>query len=563
MRRNAMVACGAVLLAALAGAAGGECAKGEVLYNGIVLPEKWPPRLNVQKGVPRVPPYLVEGNIPSAIKIDVGRQLFVDDFLVASSTGTVRRFYKPVKYFGNPVMWPETKTECDNSVREPGCCMPGGGVWWDASRRRFRMWYLSGWNGLLSIAESADGLKWERPPVGAAGTNVLLPNVKVDTFSVWPDYSTADPYANWRLFIAPPGCPVKCLEFSSGDGVSWNQLDAGGLVGDSSTMFYNPFRRKWVWSIRSYWSHGSRCRTYREHDDFVAGSKWRPATSNEIRSGQYDADGKAEMFPWLACDNSDLTSIVDGTERRSQLYNVDAVAYESIMVGLFKVLCGRDNKEASKAKLPKSTSVHFAYSRDGFYFDRPDRTPAIPDSGWQSGMWDTGYLGPCSSGFVIRDEQLWFYYVGARGDATAKRSGMHSHFSVGIAKLRRDGFAGMVADGAGEIVTRPVVFSGAQMFVNADARYGSLSVEVLDADGKPYEGYSEADCRGLVRVDSTKHAVTWKGGDLSRFAGRAVRFRFRLKVTTMYAFWVAKDASGASGGYLAAGGPDYKGLKDE
>ena len=548
-------------------------AGGEVLYNGIVLPEKWPPRINPLSRASLRAPYLDPQNIPAAIPIDVGRQLFVDDFLIGSSTGVVRKFNKPVKYIGNPVMWPVTKAELDKierppdcTMRAPGCCMPGGGVWWDPTRQRFRMWYLSGWNGPLSLAESADGLKWERPPVGPNGDNVLLPGLTVDTFSVWPDYAAANPYASWRLFIAPPGCPVRSRQFASPDGCRWTAVDAGGKVGDSSTLFYNPFRGKWVWSVRHYWSGGDRCRVYREHEGFIKGAVWKSATEDDIRSGRYDADGKAEVFPWLACDDADITRTIGGTVRKPQLYNVDAVPYESLMVGLFKIICGRDNKESARSGMPKTTTVHFAYSRDGFHFDRPDRTPAIADSDWGSGAWDTGYLGPCSSGFVIKDEQLWFYYVGARGDGTVTSgidNGMHANFSVGIAKLRRDGFAGMVADGAGEIVTRPVVFSGSHLFVNADARFGNLSAEVLNEEGKPFHGYAASDCNGLVRFDTTKRAVTWKGGDLSRFAGQPVRFRFRMKVATLYAFWVSRDTSGRSGGYLAAGGPDYVGLKDD
>ena len=140
---------------------------------------------------------------------------------------------------------------------------------------------------------------------------------------------------------------------------------------------------------------------------------------------------------------------------------------------------------------------------------------------------------------------------------------MHWNFSVGVATLRRDGFAGMVADGRGELVTRPVAFSGAHLFVNADARFGEVAAEVLDEKGEPYPGYSAADCKTLARTDSTKHAITWTGGDLSRFAGKPVRFRFKMKVATLFSFWVSKKPTGESGGYVAAGGPDYKGLKDE
>ena len=108
--------------------------------------------------------------------------------------------------------------------------------------------------------------------------------------------------------------------------------------------------------------------------------------------------------------------------------------------------------------MPKTTSIHFAYSRDGFHFTRPDRTPAIDESGWGSGAWDSGYVGNVSSCFAIKDERLWFYYVGARGDATQNdpprvmlANGMHWNFSVGVATLRRDGFVGLVADGCGEV----------------------------------------------------------------------------------------------------------------
>ena len=90
-----------------------------------------------------------------------------------------------------------------------------------------------------------------------------------------------------------------------------------------------------------------------------------------------------------------------------------------------------------------------------------------------------------------------------------------------------------------------------------------LTVFQIHTDGNPFPGFSAEDCTGLVRVDSTKRALSWKGGDLSRFAGKPVRFRFKMKVATLYAFWVSKDASGKSGGYLAAGGPDYAGPKDE
>ena len=52
----------------------------ETLYNGIVLPDAWPPRrtmAELRSGEVMKVPYLEQK--PEVIPIDVGRQLFVDD----------------------------------------------------------------------------------------------------------------------------------------------------------------------------------------------------------------------------------------------------------------------------------------------------------------------------------------------------------------------------------------------------------------------------------------------------------------------------------------------------
>lgn len=570
---------------------------GEVLYNGIELPDEWPPKIDAMYPGPKRPPYIKPKTRPKVIDIDVGRQLFVDDFLVETNAGLVRAYGKPTKYEGNPVLWPETDEEMarwtelgdrpyptgtsdaklwDPRVKSvPASCFSGGAVWWDPKRGKFRMWYLSSWSGLLSYAESEDAIRWTRPKVGPKGTNVILyPDHIVDTYCVLPDFATDDPYSNWRLYVSPGENPCRAYEYVSTDGIRWEFKTRTGLIGDSSTVFYNPFRRKWVWSIRAAWRR--RSRIYREHDDFLGGAMWDfGGDATEQKTGAdplfYRAGGYAntkDCYLWLACDDEDVPRVIDGTRRPCGLYNVDATPYESIMVGLFKVISGRDNDEGARHGMPKTTTIHFAYSRDGFHFTRPDRTPAIPDSDWGSGAWDSGYLGPCSSGFVIKDERLYFFYTAGRGDGTLRSEkcvlgcGLHANMSIGIASLRRDGFVGLVADGEGGLTTRPVRFSGKRLFVNADARFGRCEAEIVDGDGIAYPGFSAADCRAMVREDSTRRELAFRGGDLSRFAGKPVRIRFKLKVATLYAFWISPKPTGESGGYLSAGGPAYPGPRD-
>ena len=84
----------------------------EVLYNGIVLPSTWPSeKLSPQSREPMPVPYLEEENIPAVIPINVGRQLFVDDFLIGGMEGIERRWYQARKYSGNPILKPETELE--------------------------------------------------------------------------------------------------------------------------------------------------------------------------------------------------------------------------------------------------------------------------------------------------------------------------------------------------------------------------------------------------------------------------------------------------------------------
>ena len=107
-------------------------------------------------------------------------------------------------------------------------------------------------------------------------------------------------------------------------------------------------------------------------------------------------------------------------------------------------------------------------------------------------------------------------------------------------------------DPEGTLVTRPVTFSGKHLFVNLDAPDGELRVDVLD-------GEKSAASSTAVKGNSTHQEVAL---DLSSFAGKPVRFRFHLKKGKLYSFWVTGDPKGASGGYVAAGGPGFEGPVD-
>ena len=518
--------------------------EGEQLYNGIRLPKEWPPRTIVPYDMDPMPvPYLDDP--PKVVPIDLGRQLFVDDFLI-EKTDLARQCHLAKKYEGNPILKPETKLET-NRPRNAIACPKDGGVWWDPDEQCFKMWYEASWIHTICYATSKDGIHWERPDLDIEpGTNRVLPKqYKCDSWNVVPDYDTTDPEQKYKIFIMPGG-NGPAMSMVSADGVHFSDPVATGITGDRSSMFYNPFRKKWIYSLRDGWR--ARSRRYWEHSDFLAGAKWE----------------KGEPVLWLAADNQDPPDPEIG--QPAQLYNQDAVAYESIMLGIFEIHLGPPNAECHKTGLPKITELNLAYSRDGFHWSRPDRRPFIRAE--RRDVWDRGYVQPVGGICTIRGDTLWFYYTGFQGDPKRKEQhflsdGMYDNGSTGVAFMRRDGFVSLDAkEKPGEVLTRPVQFTGKHLFVNADVDGGMLKAEVVDEAGKPIEPFTLANCNPLS-VDSTIEQITWKGGsDLSSLKDRPVRFRFQLENGSLYAFWVSQDETGRSDGYVAAGGPGYTGPID-
>ena len=338
--------------------------------------------------------------------------------------------------------------------------------------------------------------------------------------------------------------------YTSPDGVHWGDPTRTGRLGDNSTFFYNPFRERWVYSVRRS-IDGVRARHYIEHPDFIQGSQWEDE----------------EPVIWAWSDELDEPDPMIGDT--PQLYDLNAVAYESVMLGLFAIFRGPPNPVAAERGVPKTNDLTLGFSRDGFHWDRPHREAFIPAARKQ-GAWDRGYVHAAGGVCLVVGDLLHFYYGAWSGESPKLRGSMvgsheasrvmYAGGGTGLATLRRDGFSSMDAGGSGGVLTtRPVTFQGRYLFVNADTVGGSLQVEVLDQRGRVVLPFSAQDCTP-VTADKTAHRVGWRSGDdLSALRGTPVRFRFHVTDGSLYAFWVSPDAGGASNGYLAAGGPEVDG----
>ncbi len=496
-----------------------------------------------------------EGPLP----IDVGRQLFVDDYLIAE-TSMRRVFHKARIHEASPILKPETPLEMNNGYC-PVACPFQDGVFYDPKDRLYKMWYQAGWFDGTGYAYSEDGIRWVRPNLDVEpGTNRVLParaGLERDGAGVWLDQATPDAAERFKLFVyhrqyeGPrtgaliPGKAARAgaTVYTSPDGIHWNERGPTGPCGDNTNFYYNPFRKTWFYSIRTNNRRG-RVRSYRECSDFVKGATWTPD----------------DVIFYASADDGDLPDPQLGYA--TQLYNLDAVGYESLMLGVFAIHRGPPNEICEKGGFPKITDLALAYSRDGVHWDRPDRT-AFLECSRKPGTWDRGYLHSSGGVCLIVGDELRFYLGAFSGVSPQLGGHMYAGGSTGLATLRRDGFASMNAGAeGGTLTTRPVVFNGHQLFVNANAHGGELSVEVIGPDRKVVPALSRANCR-VVRADGTRQAVVWKDRHaLAAMRGRPVAFRFHATNAQLFAVWISPDESGASHGYVAAGGPGFSGPTD-
>jgi len=246
-----------------------------------------------------------------------------------------------------------------------------GGVFWDPAEQHFKMFYLAGWRGPLGLATSPDLVHWTRVgpllPEGLTWTGPELKSGGSDN-CVWLDLNAPSPSERIKFLTCWMHVPrdQRPAGFShslhTGDGATWSAAVPTDIAADDyCSFFHNPFRQKWCFSIKQGRSRG-RCRYYLESDDFLKGNTWSRAVY-WTNADRLDSPEPAGRYP--------------GAGDKPQLYSLNAVAYESLMVGMHYIHRGPKNEICQKGKFPKLLDLELGFSRDGFHWDRPDRSGFI------------------------------------------------------------------------------------------------------------------------------------------------------------------------------------------
>ena len=324
-------------------------------------------------------------------------------------------------------------------------------------------------------------------------------------------------------------------------------------------------------------------RTYREATDLLLGAT---ATAN---------------VNWTASDELDppyYGEYGSPTPVGTNLYTLDAVAYESILVGLLSLITGKHTGGHPVGREGEQDAVFVAFSRDGFHWWRPLpsfdglRTPFLPMSAAKAD-WNFQNVQSAGGGFLTLEDELRFFVGGRSGTCEGiqpprPHCSYNGNATTGFASLRRDGFASLLAFGpaqtsASSLTTRPLSFNASRihqisgaaggsalfLFVNADVSvaHGCLTVQVVDETTREPLARLDASTP-LCAINSMRARVDFPraagGGDLAPLAHKPFRLRFTLtgKGSRLYSFWVGTKACGESRGYVAAGSSSFNRTTD-
>ncbi|MSR59092.1 MAG: hypothetical protein EXS05_15850 [Planctomycetaceae bacterium] len=465
-----------------------------------------------------------------------GKQLFIDDYLIGEMQGVRKQLNQPVKHPQNPLMKKEKPWEY---------AITYGAIVRDEREGLYKQWYQI-WSdekdsiGSIGYATSQDGLKWDRPVTDEATGKNLVRFTPDEPWAGGPgvfiDERDSDPARRFKMmYISKPNLKSSSLASHvawSADGIHWTQAAVNPAIPFSDTQ------------VCPFWD--------RRLNRYVAFLRFGPPNVRLV--SRIESEDFLHWSPKLTVINK---SKLDGPFSTDH-YTMSALPYAGVYLGLINTYHGETIAPIPEDKLwMDRKDVQLAFSRNGVTWQRVGKEGAISakelraDRDWQQTAkdaaflpygefkkeWDWGSIVSTYHPPLVVDDEIRIYYTGINGRNWHNYHKDASDHAVGLATLRLDGFVSVNAgDEPGSLTTKPVVFLGDTLVVNANAGGGSLTVEALDADGKVIEGFGAADCMPIT-TDSVRHVLKWQdNADCHLLQGRPIRLRFHLKNSKLYAF---------------------------
>jgi hypothetical protein len=439
-------------------------------------------------------------SVPAAatepLQLQPGPHLFLDNFLIASSSNVVR---KPVTLVRESI----SKTPL-LTAKEHHTFQPFFTVLRDAGSGIFRLWYgiptedLSHVRSRFVYTESKDGIRWTNAQRFLGIGPVQFGTSVIDEGPGFLDRSQRYKlgwYMDGGLMIA-----------TSPDGFKWRPVANHVVIAhshDINGIFYDPLRRRYTAMLSFY----------------ETGEKWTGQRRITKQAVSTNVLNWSQPSPVLLPDDRD--------EGETQFYAMDGfLTRGDLIIGMVKVL--RDDLKADQPPVPPDAYgigyTTLAWTRDGRQWTR-ERTPFL-DRNSEPGTWDHAHAWIDEQ--VPVEDEVYLYYGGYRSGHKVNR---FQERQVGLIKMKRDRYVGQETTSRGTLSTKPLLLSGKKLFVNADASRGELRVQVLTAEGKPIDGLTTDDGEP-IRTDAVRSAVHWQ----REFPATPVILEFTFEKAVLYGF---------------------------
>ena len=76
---------------------------------------------------------------------------------------------------------------------------------------------------------------------------------------------------------------------------------------------------------------------------------------------------------------------------------------------------------------------------------------------------------------------------------------------------------------------------GGQLFINADATHGKLTVRLSDANRKPLPNFDHPDCLPL-QSNQTRAPIAWQNASIADLTGKVIRLEIYIENADLYSF---------------------------
>ena len=462
-------------------------------------------------------------NKPTVMEIPVGqRQLFLDDFGIASADKLTRTMHQPVKR--GAVIKPDLPWELCLQTR----CAPA----WDPGQKLFKLWMITSTTipeiGGTTYAASKDGIRWTKPVLGQYEINGSKDNnfVTVNANLGWPANAIEnvlyDPYDRdpSRRYKGLGHCYGR-EPLVSADGIQWRRLDVPPIPSsDESNLNYDPQTHVFIATLKTT-PGGRRAVTLAMSEDF---EHWSAPVLVFSADAEDQTLARKVITARLADPTLSQPTHVNPAEYAADVYNMPIFRYEGLYIGLPAIFYRTADREGDGFH-----HVQLICSRDLRDWKRlGDRNPFIGPSPVDSGAYDLTQILPPTRP-ILHGDELWFYYTGIKYRCGAPK-GARDLGAVCLAVLRRDGFISLDAGAEpGSVTTQPFKLPSARLRLNANASRGFVQAALLDANG-------QVRCEARpMSVDQLRGKVTWKSSPPR--AGADVRLRLTARHAALFSYW--------------------------